>query len=555
MTKEALRRLKNNLRGEVHVDTETRELASTDASIFKIVPDVVVAPKNTRDIEHIVRFVNEERRGHSAEGCALSITPRAGGTDMSGGPLSCSLVLDMMPHFQGVEHFDASNLTATVLPGTYYRDFREVTEAEGCLLPCYTASWRVNTLGGMVGNNSGGEKTLTYGKTEKYITELKMVFSDGNEYLIRPLSKSELEDKIAQDDFEGNVYRELFELIEDNYDKIQKAKPNVSKNSAGYYLWNAYDRATGVFDLNKLIVGSQGTLGVVTSITTSLVKPKTHSTLLIIFLKDLRSLATIINKVLEQKPESFESYDDHTAKIALKFFPSMVKLMGAGNVFKLAWQFLPEMKMVLTGGLPKMVLEAEFTGDSEEEVYDKAYRAQASLEDFHVKTRVTKNDYEEDKYWTVRRQSFALLRHHVHGKHTAPFIDDICIRPEKLPAFLPALEEIMDEYDITYTIAGHVGDGNFHIIPLMNYKRPDFKEIIVELSSAVYDLVIENEGTIDGEHNDGLIRTPYLKKMYGEEITELFRKTKHIFDPLNIFNPGKKVGGTIEENLKFVKKE
>ena len=128
----------------------------------------------------------------------------------------------------------------------------------------------------------------------------------------------------------------------------------------------------------------------------------------------------------------------------------------------------------------------------------------------------------------------------MHGKHTAPFIDDIVVRAEYLPEFLPKLYNILNEYDITYTVAGHIGDGNLHIIPLMDFKRPDFTNIIDELSKRVYELVITYKGSISGEHNDGLIRTPFLPLMYGKEMVHLFERTKDIFDPAHIFNPGKK---------------
>lgn len=251
--------------------------------------------------------------------------------------------------------------------------------------------------------------------------------------------------------------------------------------------------------------------------------------------------------MLAHKPESFESYDDHTLKVALRFLPDMIKLLGAKNLISLGMRFLPEFWMVVSGGLPKLFLEAEFTGDSEEEIYEKAYAAQKDIESFGLKTRVTKgdtkkeSDMEEDKYWTVRRESFNLLRHHVQGRRTAPFIDDIVVKPEKLPEFLPRLNKIMDEYDLIYTIAGHVGDGNFHIIPLMNMRDPRSKKVIPELSRRVYDLVIEFSGSITAEHNDGLIRSPFLEQMYGKEVYKLFEDAKNIFDPDNIFNPGKKV--------------
>ena len=229
----------------------------------------------------------------------------------------------------------------------------------------------------------------------------------------------------------------------------------------------------------------------------------------------------------------------------MKFLPDLAKRMKIGLI-KIAWQFLPEFFMVVTGGIPKLVLIAQFAGDTPEECDEAALTAQKSLAKFHIKTKVTKSEQEAEKYWTIRRESFSLLRQHMHGLRTAPFIDDFVILPKHLPKFLPRLYKILDATHLLFTVAGHVGDGNFHIIPLMDLTNPKTPAMIKELSEKVYDLVLEFKGTITGEHNDGLIRSPYLKKMYGKKIYSLFEETKNIFDPDGIFNPGKKTGSSLK---------
>ena len=533
--------LKKRIKGEVLDDEKTLTKYSTDASLFRIKPRVVVFPVDVDDIKAIVKFVAENK----SEDPSLSLTVRSGGTDMSGGTLTESIVIDVNRHLNQIK--EVGDTYAVVEPGMYYRDFEKETLRKNLIMPSYPASREICTVGGMVANNAGGEKTLTYGKTEDYVDQVKMVLCDGNEYLFKPLDKEGLSQKMKLGTVEGKVYRKLFELVDKNYEAIKSAKPNISKNSAGYFLWNVWDKDNQLFDIPKVIVGSQGTFGVITEITFKLIHPKKHSTLLVIFLKDLKNLGRVVEKVLKHNPESFESYDDHTLKIALRYLPDMIKLLGAKSLVSLGIQFLPEFWMAVTGGVPKLFLEAEFTGDTEEEIYRKAYAAQKDLQEFGLKTRVTKGetqmeaDKEEKKYWTVRRESFNLLRHHAHGRRTAPFIDDIVVRPEKLPEFLPKLDDVMDDYGLIYTIAGHVGNGNFHIIPLMKLNDPKTGKIISELSYKVYDLVIEFGGSITGEHNDGLIRSPFLKQMYGDKIYGFFEETKRIFDPDNIFNPGKKV--------------
>ncbi len=274
--------------------------------------------------------------------------------------------------------------------------------------------------------------------------------------------------------------------------------------------------------------------------------------MLVVFLKDMHGLGDLTNHILAFKPESLESYDDHTFKLAVKLFPEMIKRLK-GNLITLMFKFLPEFWAILTGGIPKLVLMAEFTSDTDEEAETQARLAQQSLEEFHVETKVTHSTEEGKKYWVIRRESFNMLRHHIKNLRTAPFIDDFVVKPESLPEFLPKLYALLDQHpDITYTIAGHVGDGNFHIIPLMDMKKPESKQTINELMEKVNSLVIEYHGSITGEHNDGIVRTPYVERMFGPEMYNLFKQTKHIFDPDNIFNPGKKVDGTWEYAMKHL---
>jgi len=530
--------LKAILKGEVEDSSDILEEYSKDASLFEVKPRLVVFPKDTEDVKALVKFVREHKEEN------LSLTCRSGGTDMTGGPLTESIVVDMARYFNNI--FEIKENKARVQPGVWYRDFEKEAEKQNLLLPSYPASKDICTLGGMVANNSGGEKTLRYGKTEDYVMELKVVLQDGEEYVIKPLLLQELQAKIQLGGFEGEFYQKLFALVQENKSLLLSAKPKVSKNSSGYYLWNIWDEKT--FDVTKLFVGSQGTLGIITEITFKLVVPKKHSTLLVLFLYNFAPLAKLTNTLLKHKPESLESYDDHTLRFAMSHILDFVKLLK-GNIITLAFQFIPEFLMFFKGGLklPKLVVLAEFTGDSEAEVYQKANAAKKDLTDFKMQMRVTKSDKEELKYMTVRRQSFNLLRHHVKGKRTAPFIDDIIVPPETLGEFLPKLQYILSKYKkIVYTIVGHVGDGNFHIIPLMNLKKEENRALIPSLMEQVYKLVFSYKGSMSAEHNDGIIRTPFLEDMFGKEVVELFSKTKQIFDPQNIFNPGKKTAGDID---------
>ena len=215
--------------------------------------------------------------------------------------------------------------------------------------------------------------------------------------------------------------------------------------------------------------------------------------MLVIFLSDLTILPEIVNRVLPQNPESFESYDDHTFTLAVKFIPEMLSQMGFIKAAKLGIDFIPEALMVATGGVPKLLLMAEFAEDTIEEADRKAVQAQDALADLHLQTKIEKNEKESEKYWIVRRESFNLLRKNVHGLRTAPFIDDFVVPPSCYPEFLPKLNALLAEYSshFIYTIAGHIGDGNFHIIPLMDLSKEENRQVILDLAPKVYELVIK----------------------------------------------------------------
>jgi len=237
--------LEKGFKGDIAKDEKTLDEFSHDASLFEIKPSLVVFPKDVSDVKLLVKAANEaKKRGEN-----ISLTARAAGTDMTGGPLTESVVVSFTKYFNHVK--EVGEDLAVTEPGVYYRDFEKKTLRHDLLMPSYPASKELCAIGGMIANNAGGEKSLSYGKTEKFIQSINVVLSDGNEYIFKALSISELEEKKKEDSFEGEVYRKMYELIENNYDIIKKAKPDVSKNSAGYLLWNVFDRQKGVFDLSK----------------------------------------------------------------------------------------------------------------------------------------------------------------------------------------------------------------------------------------------------------------------------------------------------------------
>lgn len=541
------RRLKSFLKGEVLTDKKTLDFYSHDTSLFEVKPQVVVYPLDTEDVSNLVRFVSTFKKDEPS----LSLTARSGGTDMTGGAINDSIIMDFSKHFNEIGEVKEDG--TSVEPGVFYRDFEKQTLAKSLLLPSYPASKNICCLGGIVNNNSGGEKTLAHGKTIDYVTRLNMVLSDGKEYIFQKLAKNELEKKLRQEDFEGEIYQKIYQICQDNYELIKDAKPKVSKNSTGYNIWDVYDKETGEFDLTKIFIGAQGTLGINIESELRLIEAKKHSGLLVIYLNDMQVLPKLINDVLKVKPESFEVFDDHTLALAIKFMPQFIKILGLGGTIRMGLQFTPDLFNFAFKGLPKFTLLVEFDSNDPGEIKIKIEKLKDTLAEYPIRMELAETDQKAKNFWTIRRESFNLLRKNVKDKHTAPFIDDFIVNPPYLLEFFPKLIKILEEHQIQYTIAGHMGDGNFHIIPLMDFSKKSEVEKIPVIEKLVNMLVLEYHGSISAEHNEGLIRGYYLKDMYGEKMFQIFKEIKKIFDPQDLFNPHKKTDAELKFSLNHIR--
>lgn len=541
-----LRKLKTVFKGEIATDGRTRTNFSHDASIYEMVPEAVLAPKDTEDIQELVKFVT----AHKAAYPALSITPRSAGTDMSGGAIGNSLLIDMTQHFNKIHEVTDQKLH--VQPGVYMRDVDPLLKEKHAIIGSTPASRNICTVGGMVGNNSGGEQSLRYGNVENAVRELKVVFADGKEYIVKPLNRRQLEQKMAKNTFEGRLYKQVFELIEENYDLIRNARPRVNKNSMGYNLWSVWDRETGIFDMTRLITGSQGTLGIVTDITFRLLPRLEHNGLLVLYLSNIKYLGDIIATVMRHQPATFEGFDDITFELGIKHFKLFKQQLGAKEWLK-QQAALASSVAKFRGHLPNMVLMVEFEGETPEEVAQKTAKLQRALQKYKVKMEIAGDEDQSSRFWQIRRASLSLLRERVHGKYASPFIDDLTVQPRYLPEFLPALRKIIRKYDLPATIAGHFGDGNFHVIPLMEIESHAAQAKLEPCMREIVPLVLKYGGTLAGEHNDGMVRGPWLPAVFGDEMYLLFRRTKEIFDPLYIFNPHKKTDAAWDFSMKHIR--
>jgi len=516
--------LKKVIRGDVDVSTAARRAYSHDASIFEVTPSAIIYPKNTIDLKKLVHYITDRK----LEGADVSIAPRNGGTCMSGGSLTEGYMVDMSRYFNHVGAVDVAGKKLWVQGGVMHIDAEKRAYQSGLFFAPYTSSRDICGIGGMIGNNASGEKSVKYGPTSANVDNLKVVLSDGEEYDFGPLTAREVEHKKQLPTFEGKLYREVTKLIDDNWNLIDQKHPHTIKNASGYALWELWDKQQSHFNMARLFVGAQGTLGFVTEAELKLVPLPKASRMLVVPITELSELTDVVKTIMKFHPVTCETFDHHTYELAEKYHPEDAE------------------RAHLARG-KHMVVLAVFDGDSQEASDKVTFEAKQAVEKLGREVLWVDDQQVLESFLLIRRKSFRMLLEHPHDDMRAmAFLEDTIVPLEHYGQFLASLEAILSEYDLIYTYAGHIGDGSIRLVPLINMEKEGSAELVMELETKVNDLVMAFGGSISVDHNDGLIRTPYLEQFFGPEMYTLFAEIKNLFDPLGIFNPGKKLGGSFE---------
>ncbi len=510
------------LRGEVHADKETLEKYSQDASIFQVTPQVVVFPRDLDDLQQLVRFVKTKKD----EGRKISLTPRNSGSCMSGGSLNEHIIMDMSRYFAGTSDIQADD-TIAVGSGTLFRDIAAKADEKDLMFGAYTSSKDFCGIGGMLGNNSSGEKSIRFGATTDNTHEVHVVLADGEEYTFGPLDPAGLEAKCGQQDHEGFIYRTVRQMLDDNKDLLERTRPKVRKNAAGYDLWRVWDDKRRTFNLAHLFIGAQGTLGVITGAKLQLVPKPKYTQMIVIGIDNLSQLSEGVVTALNHNPEGMEVYDKHTYNLAKIYIPDDAK--------NTEW-----------ADGKQMILLTQFAENTVARTEHVAKTVVSELKKKGLSVKYITNEQEQESHWNIRRASFRLLKEHAHGKARAcPFLEDTIVSTTHFGEFVAALEAILSDYDLTYTYHGHIGDGNLRLVPLIDVEDENAVHLIADLSKRIFDLVIAFDGSISVDHNDGLAKSPYLEAMYGTDMINLFKEVKRVIDPQGVFNPHKKSEGDL----------
>lgn len=521
--------LKKQLRGQVFSNQRTIDYFSTDGSVFRLPPKVAYYPTNAKDVAQAARVSWQL----AENGKRLPITARGRGTDQAGGALGEGLMMVFPPHMNKLKAIGKD--TVTVQPGLLYDTLQTTLKSHGRFLPPFPSSIQFSTIGGAVANNACGEKTIKYGSTRDYVKSLNVVLANGEHIVAERISKRELNHKKGLTSFEGEVYRKLDGLLLDNKELIEKTHPHVSKNSAGYALWEVKGK-DGSFDLSKLIVGSQGTLGLVTEATLKTEPFNPSADLLTAFFDDLDKAGEAVVKLKELGPSAMELVDIHLLEFLEKSNPSA--LVG----------FEP-------GKLPKLVLLIEFD-DAKQRVRDKkAKKAHKILTNLATERRIIPNHEEQEADWMMRHSVAAIIWQNDDPKKALPIIEDGVVPVERFKDFLDEIYALFKRNNLEIAIWGHAGDANFHLQPFLDLSLLGDRQKVFKIMDEFYKMVIDLGGSTAGEHNDGRLRGPYLRDLYGAEMYRLFKETKQIFDPYNILNPGVKIDVDKKDVIPLLREE
>jgi FAD/FMN-containing dehydrogenase len=516
--------LQEHLVGEVMYSTDARRYFATDASIIQMAPSLVVYPRNENDVRKTARFTWQL----AERGRVIPITARGAGTDLTGAAIGNGIVVIFPAHMNRVLELDTKANTVTVEPGINFAKLQQTLHTHGRFVPPYPASIEYSTIGGAIGNNSSGEKTIKYGTMRNYVKGLRVVLANGEVIETGRLGKRELSKKLGLSTFEGEIYRSLDTLLEEQRQLVELTARPVVKNNAGYDLLDIR-RKDGSFDLTPLFVGSQGTLGIVTEAVLGTEEHNPHTTLMLATFDSLEQLQEAVLALSDsnEPPSSIEVIDGYLLEAVNKLNPNLLK-------------------DVIASPYPAMALLVEFD-NSERNIKRLRKKAQKIFDNTALNLQTADDPEDQQLLWKLRQASSTLISHNEGEKRAAPVVPDVAVPLEQMRIFIDAAYKLFEAIGVTPALWGHAGAGIFHAQPRFNIAQVGDRQKAFRLMDEFYKLALKLGGTVSSENGDGRLRSPYLPSMYAPEVYDLLVKVKQIFDPYGTLSPGVKFGTTMED--------
>jgi len=531
--------LRKTIRGDVRFDTGSRLLYSTDASMYQVEPVGIVIPRDADDVQAAL----EVARAHG-----VALLPRGGGTSLTGQTVNHALVLDCSRYMNEVLEVNREERWARVQPGVVQDELNAHVRPLGLLFGPDTSTSNRATVGGMLGNNSGGSHSIAYGLTVDHVLEITVLLSDGSRAVFGEVTPTEFEANCRRPGLEGQIYRDVARIRETYADEIRARYPAQWRRVAGYNLNELIgvgvrphslagggNAAPRPFSMARLITGSEGTFVTVLEAKMRLVERPQRTALDIIHFHDIQEALECSQSILETGPYAVELTD------------KMILDLARNNIEQ-------SKRMGFVQGDPAAILIVEYAGDNEAEVRAKVDTLQTRQrrERFGYATHIALDPAEQQSIWKLRKAGLGLLfGTHGDAKPLA-FVEDTAVDPKHLAKFVARFREIFAQHEVDGAYYGHCSVGCLHIRPAINLKTARGLQQVREIADEITDLVVEFNGTISSEHGDGRARSPFLERMYGPRIMGAFRELKHAFDPDHRMNPGNIVGRTdVTEALRY----
>ncbi len=503
--------LRRRVRGEVRFDAVSRALYSTDASIYEIEPIGVVLPRDADDVQAVLDLTQRAR---------VPVLPRGGGTSLAGQAVGHAVVLDFSKYMNRILEVNTDEGWARVQPGVV-RDELSVPLAPTRLIfgPETSTSDRA-TIGGMIGNNSSGARSIIYGKTVDNVEEVRVFLARGDPVTLGPLSLAEVATRARREGPEGRLYREIPPIIEANREEVARRFPPIMRRVMGYNLDEFPPGAP--INLAKLIVGSEGTLAVVTEAKLRLVRRPAATVLAVLHFDDLIRALEYITEILETRPTAVELID----KIVLD----------------MARQSRDHSKrMTFVDGDPEALIAVEYGGDSREALLPRldALESRVRRGGFRgTMVRAVEPDAQAD-VWAVRKAGVGLLLGMKTSRKPVAFVEDTAVPPARVAEYVRRFREIVVRHGTRASFYGHASVGLLHTRPILDLKQARDVEEMRQIAEEISNLVREFGGALSGEHGDGLSRGQFIEKMFGPQLYQAFRQVKAAFDSDGLMNPGK----------------
>ncbi len=522
--------LQQHLNGEVVSSPRVRKFFATDASILTKTPQIIVYPRTTNDVRKVARFTWQlAEKGH-----VLPITARGSGTDQTGAAIGNGIVMVFPAHMQKILELDTKTRMVRVQPGMNFKALQEAMATHGLFLPPFPSSFKYSTIGGAIANNTSGEKALKYGSMRNWTDRLEVVLANGEVIQTGRLNKRELNAKKGLPGMEGEIYRALDGLITDNVAILAKKSAQKLPDSTGYAI-ERVKNADGTFDLTPLIVGSQGTLGIVTQAIVKLMPRPDAAELMAAALRTTDDLGKIVTELRELEPSTLEFIDGSTLEI-------IERQTGAKPYKKFG------------NARPAAILLLEFDDSSASKRSKKSKQAAKILQE-HGDVVTAQNWEEQESLWDIRHSVSTITNYSENNQAALPVTGDATVETAKMNELLTQVQELLRRYHVQAAIWGHIGDGNLNVQPLLDLRKIGDRQKVFKFMKSYHEIVAKLDGSVAGEYGDGRLRVPFVRSQYGDDLAKVYAQVKQIFDPRGVLNPGVKTDTELKDVVAALRTE